>query len=69
VAKCMYYLNLSLMVIKRVTICMEPYLDELYVSINVRCTPSIYFYKAHTHIKIQTLQSLTNNLTINLLFL
>jgi hypothetical protein len=28
-------------------------------------TPSIIFYKAHTHIKIQTIKSLTNNLVNN----
>ena len=28
-------------------------------------TPSFLVYKAHTHIKIQTFISLTNNLTIN----
>jgi hypothetical protein len=32
-------------------------------------TPSFSFYKAHMQIKIQTLQSLTNNLRINFLFL
>ena len=32
-------------------------------------TPSFHVYKAYTHIKIQTFPSLTNNLTINFLFL
>jgi len=32
-------------------------------------TPSFPVYKAYTHIKIQTFLSLTNNLTINFLFL
>ena len=32
-------------------------------------TPSFPVYKAYTYIKIQTLSSLTNNLTIKILFL
>jgi succinate dehydrogenase/fumarate reductase cytochrome b subunit len=31
-------------------------------------TPSLYFYKAHTQMKISILQSLTNNFRINFLF-
>jgi hypothetical protein len=39
------------------------------LDIGLGVTPSFHIYKARTHIKIQTLQSLTNNLTNDLLFL
>ena len=40
-----------------------------YVLSALIITPSFPVYKAYTYIKIQTLSSLTNNLTIKFLFL
>jgi len=45
------------------------YFRYFFIATTLVITPSFQVYKAYTHIKIQTLLSLTYNLNINFLFL